>query len=150
MIKPISDGVMQKVINQSIQKNTINAIEPEHTPNDQTHIDDMIFSIVEAKKFTGDNAGLAYELFGMFRAELDNYKVAIEAALRKNDLAGLRAQAHKLHGASRCCGTTEVQQRSSYLEKLIDQNIEFDIAKETGLLLTAIDNVANYQVNKSE
>jgi len=54
---------------------------------------------------------------------------------------------HKLHGASRCCGTTELKLACSHLENLIDKKISFDLKKETSLLLAAIKNVANYQLD---
>ena len=108
-----------------------------------------VFSIKIAKEFTGDNEELAYELFDMLRAELDSYKEAILLAVENNDLDKLRETVHKIHGASRCCGTTELKQSSSHIETLITQNINFDIEKETAVLLDAIKNVADYRINKN-
>jgi len=54
---------------------------------------------------------------------------------------------HKLHGASRCCGTTELKNTSNHIENLINQKIVFDIDKETTQLLTAIQNVTDFQID---
>ncbi len=171
LIKPVSDAMLQKVLNQwtmnsttskdpqiSVMNTVINP--PEFT--DQTSVDiptnnngkyekvldqgKNIFSIDLAKEFTGENEELAYELFSMLRAELDDYRKKITIAIKNADLKKLHEQAHKLHGASRCCGTTELKNSSSHIENLINQNIKFDIEKETRALLIAIKNVKDYKI----
>ncbi|NOR41720.1 MAG: response regulator [Gammaproteobacteria bacterium] len=153
LIKPVSDAILQKVINQWVLKEPIKAPEFSNTKTnnggkaekDLDH-EKNIFSIAIAKEFTGDNEELAYELFNMLRTELDGYKKAISIAVKNNDLKKLHEQVHKLHGASRCCGTTELKKTSSHIENLIHQNISFDIEKETRPLLIAIQNVADYKI----
>ncbi len=157
LIKPVSDSILKKVINQWILKeSTSTAIASEldnnitSTDNNTTEPDNnddkKIFSIDLAREFTGDNEELAYELFGMLRAELESYKAAITTAINDNDLNRLREQVHKLHGASRCCGTANLKQASSHIENLIDQNIDFDLEQETSLLMAAIKDVADYDL----
>jgi len=156
LIKPINDAILQKVINQWVLK------EPTDTPEFNTtktnnggkaqkglDHEENIFSIDLAKEFTGDNKELAYELFSMLRTELDDYSKAISIAVENNDLKILHEQVHKLHGASRCCGTTELKETSSHIENLIHQNISFDIEKETLPLLIAIKNVADYKITEA-
>ena len=153
LIKPVSDAILQKVINQWVYKEPIKTPEFNGTitnnsgkaEKDLDH-EKNIFSIAIAKEFTGDNEELAYELFSMLRTELDDYKKAISIAVENNDLKKLHEQVHKLHGASRCCGTTELKKTSSHIENLIHQNISFDIEKETRPLLIAIQNVADYKI----
>jgi len=152
LIKPISDGILQKIVNQWVLKEpirTTNINEADGTESNKDNDTNAVFSITLAKEFTGDNEELAYELFSMLRAELDNYRNAISTAIKNNDLTALRDQVHKLHGASRCCGTTELKQTSGHIETLIDQNINFDIEKETSLLLKAIKKVADYKINSN-
>jgi len=152
LIKPVSDSILQKVINQWVFKEPIRTSDIDEAEIDHTNIDDgadSIFSIQLAKEFTGNNEELAYELFGMLRAELGRYKEAILRALENNDLDELRKTAHKLHGASRCCGTTELKQVSSHIETMITQNINFDFEKETAALLNAIKKVADYTIDAS-
>ncbi len=149
LIKPVSNNVMQKVINQWVLEEQINTAELNVKEENELYGHEKIFSIDLAKKFTGNNEELAYELLGMFRAELVGYEKAISTAVKDNNLIKLHEQVHKLNGASRCCGTTELKQRSRHIEKLINQKIDFDIKKETDLLLTAIRNVANYKLKSS-
>jgi two-component system sensor histidine kinase BarA len=155
LIKPVSDAVLNKVIDQWILKAPVNSSsfndinlssssETDTGNNESQNNRTNIFSLELAKEFTGNNEELAYELFEMLRAELDNYASAISEATDNRDLDKLREQAHKLHGASRCCGTTELKQASSHIERLIDNKVNFDIKEESRTLLTAIENVANY------
>ena len=153
LIKPVNNAILQKVINQWVLKGPINTPEFNGTKTNnggkaEKNLDHEknIFSIDLAKEFTGDNEELAYELFSMLRTELDDYKKAISIAVENNDLKKLHEQVHKLHGASRCCGTTELKKTSSRIENLIHQNINFDIKKETLPLLIAIKNVADYKI----
>ena len=151
LIKPVSDSILQKVVNQWVLKEPIKTADISDLDCSSTNDDidnDSVFSIQIAKEFTGDNEELAYELFDMLRAELESYKQAILLAVKNNDLDKFRETVHKLHGASRCCGTTELKQNSSHIETMIMQNINFDIEKETALLLDAIKNVANYKINQ--
>jgi len=161
LIKPVSDAVLNKVIDQWILKAPTNSSSLDDIDLSSTTEADTgsskqsstsstnIFSLELAKEFTGNNEELAYELFDMLRAELDNYASAISEAADNRDLVKLREQAHKLHGASRCCGTTELKQASSHIESLIDNKVNFDIEEESRTLLTAIENVANYDRNET-
>ena len=153
LIKPINDLIIQKVINQWVLKEPIsnaefNDIKTNSGSSAENSLEQEknIFSIDLAKEFTGGNEDLAYELFSMLRTELDGYKKAISIAVKNNDLKKLHEQVHKLHGASRCCGTTELKNTSSHIENLIHQNINFDLEKETRPLLIAIKNVADYKI----
>ena len=141
-----------KLFQQWVLKDT--AVTPDsknvNNVNNVKHIENKnnsVFSLELAKEFTSNNEQLAYELFNMLRSELDTYKENISNAVSKNDIEELREQVHKLHGASRCCGTSELKDVSSRIENLIINNINFDIEKETTELLTAIQNLADYEVN---
>jgi two-component system sensor histidine kinase BarA len=153
LIKPISDALIQKVIYQWVLKEPIsnpefNGIKTDSSGRTEKYLDHKknIFSIDLAKEFTSGNEELAYELFNMLRNELDEYYKAISIAVKNNDLNKLHEQVHKLHGASRCCGTTELKITSSHIENLIHQNINFDLEQETRPLLIAIKNVADYKI----
>ena len=153
IIKPVSDTILQKIIHQWVLKapmnspllplqDTINADNPVDTATDK----DRIFSLELAKKFTSNNEELAYELFAMLRTELDGYKSSIAEAVTNNDKTELRAQVHKLHGASRCCGTTELKEISNRIENYIAKDVDFDMEKEIALLLAAIQHVEKFEI----
>jgi len=147
LIKPVSDSILKKVINQWVLKKSTDTFDADENTTMKHHKSENVFSLELAKEFTGNNEELAYELFNMLRAELENYNKEISAAADDNDLKKLRGHVHKLHGASRCCGTTELKLACSHLENLIDKKISFDLKKETSLLLTAIQNVADYDLD---
>lgn len=152
IIKPVSDAIMQKVIAQWVLKGESGSID--YTLDDDSlsplsnrqHQEDRIFSMALAKEFTGNNEELALELFTMLRAELDDYRNGINEALKNNDMATMRGHVHKLHGASRCCGTTELKEMSSRIEELIDNKMSFDAEHEVEQLMAAIDRVDNYEI----
>ena len=158
LIKPVSDAMLKKVINQWLlqEHSDISTVSGYNTyeanpgsQNEDNKIDDKnkkIFSIDLAKEFTGNNETLAYELFSMLRAELNSHSEAILMAMKNNNLTALYDQVHKLHGASRCCGTTELKETSSHIENLINKKINFDIENETQPLLTAIKNVTDFKI----
>lgn len=151
IIKPVSDVILQKVINQWVLKESIDSssfetLNKTATKNKRTN--NKIFSLELAKEFTGNNEELAYELFEMLRSELNGYKEVIKIAVKNNDIIELHAQVHKLHGASRCCGTTELKEISNRIENLINQKINFDIKNETEQLLIAIQNVADFKIDR--
>lgn len=153
IIKPVSDAILKKIIHQWVLKEPINTsmLSPQEKIITVDHMDnhtdeDNIFSLELAKEFTGNNEELAYELFAMLRTELDGYRTSITMAVKDNDMVEMRAQVHKLHGASRCCGTIELKEISNRIENYIVKNMDFDIEKETALLLSAIQNVEEFEI----
>jgi len=149
IIKPVSDTILQKVISQWILKDPINSLDDSVLENEtDTMNKDLIFSLELAKEFTSNNEDLAFELFDMLRGEIEGYKSGIAAAIRDGDMVELRAQVHKLHGASRCCGTSELKEVSNRLENLIVQNLEFDMEKEISELLAAIQRVEEFDIEQ--
>jgi len=149
LIKPVNDIILQKVINQWVLKESISTPDITEINNDAVNTDKKtIFSIELAKEFTGNNEELAYELLSMLQSELPGYSSSISAAVENNDLNALREQAHKLHGASRCCGTARLKEISSNIENLINQHIDFDIDQESASLLNAIKDVADITIEK--
>ncbi len=148
IIKPANEAVLHKVIKQWIFKDPSSSDEkntfiPFKKPNRKHN---PVFSLELAKEFTGDNEELAYELFSMLRSELNGYKKKISNALDNSDMKELHAHVHKLNGASRCCGTSELKDISNRIENMITNNINFDVEKEINELFLAIKNVADYEV----
>jgi len=151
LIKPVNDIIFQKVIHQWILKEPISVTDCNEINDDSSAVStEEVFSLELAREFTGNNEALAYELLAMLQAELSGYSAAITAAVENNDLDALREQAHKLHGASRCCGTSKLKESSQHIENLINQKINFDIIKEAAVLLRAIKDVADYKAHRDQ
>ncbi len=152
LIKPVSDAILQKVIHQWVLKKPDNPdafIKAEKSATEKNTDNDKIFSLAIAREFTGNNEELAHELFAMLRSELDDYVDNISSAAKNRNLEALREHVHKLHGASRCCGTSELKQASSHIENLINKKINFDIDAEVASLLAAIKRVADYKIQQN-
>ena len=79
----------------------------------------------EAEKFTAGNTALAIELANMLKLELPDYQRNISIALESNDHTELKMQVHKLHGATRCCGTPALREASENMERVLD-TAQFD------------------------
>ncbi|HEB81834.1 MAG TPA: response regulator [Gammaproteobacteria bacterium] len=147
LLKPVSDAILQKVISQWVYKQPTDS--PDFIDNGYTEIvadaSSRVFSLASAREFTGNNETLAYELFELLRGELNEHRKAILRAVKQNDMVALHEQVHKLHGASRCCGTLELKEISSHIENLINKNISFDLHQEIDRLLAAIQRVRDFE-----
>ncbi len=142
IIKPVNDNIMHNIINQWIYKNTTEKLYTDIKQKPQ----DNIFSLSLAREFTGNNEALALELFSMLRAELDEYTDTINQAVKENDIDKLKQIIHKLHGASRCCGTLELKTLSSEMENLINHKSRFNLNEKTLTLLKAIQRVKDFDL----
>ncbi len=141
IIKPVSDHVMHTVINQWIYHK-----RPEApAKNGKEPLTNSIFSLESAKEFTGDNEALALELFSMLRAELDAYTTNIKQLFEENRLDELKKVVHKLHGASRCCGTTDLKNISGEIETSINQGVKLNLDSKVKQLLEAINQVREFK-----
>jgi len=141
IIKPASDHVMQTIINQWIYHK-----KPENPAEEETKLPvNTVFSLESAKEFTGNNEALALELFSMLRAELDEYITDIKQFFKENRLDELKKVIHKLHGASRCCGTLDLKNISGEIETLINHGVELDLDSKINKLLEAINQVREFK-----
>ena len=143
LIKPISDSLMRSIIEQWVQQRPAAPRRPASTDNTES---DAVFSLEAARSFTGDNETLALELFTMLRNELDEYRQAIAQYHADGDLARLKKNVHKLHGASRCCGTLELKNISGKIEHNINTGQTDDIEQQLEQLFAAIERVAAYKL----
>ena len=122
MIKPINEQLMNAVISKWLGQ----------TPADKKNItqdktDSTVFSLEKASTFTEGNAALALELIHMLKLELPEYQIKIASALESKNYTELKSQVHKLHGASRCCGTPALCSAAAHMEQLIDNKSQHDV-----------------------
>jgi two-component system sensor histidine kinase BarA len=144
LIKPISAQLICEVISEWFSDSTKkpHSSIKSHTTAEKTEV----FSLEQAKSLANGNTALAIELFKMLVKELPEHHSEIRQALADNNVDQLREVTHKLHGASRCCGTTALSKAAQLLEASID-NHEFDkIAKRSANLLKEIDKLQAYRL----
>jgi two-component system sensor histidine kinase BarA len=138
LIKPISDQLVQNAINKWLNTNSEHSINssPKNT------VDSLeTFSRDEAIELAAGNEQLAKELTSMLINELPGYRTEIENALSNNSKVRLKDNTHKLHGASRCCGTPALRHAANQLEHTIDNNITDQLESGVDLLIYEIDQL---------
>ena len=119
LIKPVNEASIQNTINQYLLKRQVNQTIAE--TNSQS--ENWLFSKSEALALAAGNKTLANELTNMLINELPDYLQTIGGARSDNDIELLRQITHKLHGASRCCGTPALRYAAEQLENDIDNDI---------------------------
>jgi len=145
MIKPISEQLMNAVIQRwlgSASKTTAN--HPQETG------DTIVFSMEEAEKFTSGNAALAIELVNMLKQELPDYQHGIAQAIQSHDHGALKVQVHKLHGATRCCGTPALRNAAETLERVIDSEQCDELDAATNRLMHEISRLLEHSISAAE
>ena len=139
MIKPISDHMIVDIISRYFH--TENTGKPTTQSTVAAATDRSVYSLDEARQLTNGNTELALELISMLRSELPQHRLAIESAFDNNDAVLLREHAHKLNGASRCCGASGLKQAADALERIIDNGPHDRIESRVKDLLDAIDRL---------
>lgn len=102
-----------------------------------------IFSSAEAKELTAGDEALANELTSMLIAELPTYRSDIQTALKTQDKDSLKTHTHKLHGATRCCGTPALRHAANHLEVIINNNSTDHLEESVNLIIHEIDRLIN-------
>lgn len=99
------------------------------------------FSKQEALALTSGNKNLANELTDMLIAELPEFRNDIKTAMEANNIYKLKKSTHKLHGASRCCGTPALREAASQLESILNNNHDDKIKSALDRVLHEIDRL---------
>jgi len=137
LIKPFSETCIQNTIDQWLLKNK------HHQNTEQAQRDIELFSKQEALELAAGNVQLANELTGMLIDELPQHLQIINDTFSKNEVDRLRQQAHKLHGATRCCGTLALRSAAEQLESDIDNGILEKLESSTHQLTAEIEKLLN-------
>lgn len=95
-----------------------------------------------ALRRVGGREALAEEMFTMLLASLEQEAPGINAVAESGDREALLERVHKLHGATRYCGTPRLEQAAGELEDALKQALS-DQALEplVAVLLAEIENV---------
>ncbi|MDH5611901.1 MAG: ATP-binding protein [Gammaproteobacteria bacterium] len=138
LIKPFNETCIQNTIDQWLLNNT-------HQQNKIKPIQHKIekFSKSEAVELAAGNINLANELTSMLLNELPEHMKIINEAFSDNNIERLRQQTHKLHGATRCCGTPALRNAAEQLELDINNGISENYLTDTHLLIDEIEKLLN-------
>ena len=139
LIKPINENAIQNTINRWLFNQQ--PVQPDIKKDIPSDI--SLFSRTEALELAAGNEKLANDLTNMLLEELPEYLNQIKTALSDNDMKQLKKGTHKLHGASRCCGTPALRYAAEQLEYDIDHEITDHIASSTHRLIDEIEKLIN-------
>ena len=137
LIKPFNETCIQNKIDQWVLNKKISRSVK------QTKNETELFSKTAALELAAGNTQLANELTNMLINELPDHLKIIKQTLSEGDIELLRQHAHKLHGATRCCGAIALRNAAEQLESDIDNDISEKIESSTELLTTEIDRLIN-------
>lgn len=137
LIKPVTEDSIQNTLEKWLFK--------ENSQPDTLQAPQKIefFSREEAVTLAAGSAQLANELTSMLVNELPEHLKIINEALSRNDNEQLRQQAHKLHGATRCCGALALRNAAGQLESDIEHGLLENLSSDTHLLTTEIARLLN-------
>lgn len=138
LIKPISENLMQDIVNKWLFNNT-DSIEENTQEKSSNPLE--VFSKEEAKELAAGSEQLANELTTMLIAELPLYRTEIKKAFESHSKTSIKDHTHKLHGASRCCGTPALRHAADQLENIIDSNSTDRFEDGVNLLIHEIDRL---------
>lgn len=141
LIKPVSNRLLQGAIDKWIKNN----IEPVSDYSKEIITTPLeVFSKDESIELAAGNEKLASELIGMLIDELPIYRTEIKNAFSTNSKIRLKDNTHKLHGASRCCGTPALRYAANQLERAIDSNSTDNLEPDVNLVIYEIDQLINF------
>jgi len=145
LIKPVNGNLLSDMIDKWFFNRPTLTFSNIIQKNDG--VETAVFDLQEAIKLTEGNKKLAMELFSMLISELPESQTEIKNALINNNHKDLKACVHKLHGASRCCGTPALRHAAKKMEHVIDNNITSQIDSSSTLLTYEIERLIKYDIS---
>ncbi|MCH2556874.1 MAG: response regulator [Alcanivorax sp.] len=144
--KPITETQLRHTLNQWVleeQQPDVGAtreVMPAPAPAETTAL--PVIDPTLALRRVGGREALAEEMFAMLLASLEQEAPGINAVAESGDREALLERVHKLHGATRYCGTPRLEQAAGELEDALKQALS-DQALEplVAVLLAEIENV---------
>ncbi|GGJ90833.1 response regulator [Pseudomonas matsuisoli] len=122
LTKPINERQLGQVVLkwtglslQSLDKRTIELASPERS-------EILVLDPEEGLRLAAGKADLAADMLDMLLASLDTDRQAIRQARDKQDREALIERVHRLHGATRYCGTPQLRHACQQCETLLKQN----------------------------
>jgi CheY-like chemotaxis protein len=140
LVKPINEKIMNAIVKKWFYDKT--TVIPRSSGKIISEPFEA-FSKTEARELAANNEQLANELTAMLVNELPDYRSEITNAISDHDRATLKQLIHKLHGASRCCGTPALRKAASQLESDIDNGVTEHLETGVASVISEIDRLIN-------
>ena len=114
--KPITEGQLRHTLEKWVLGSTDDDLPDAPDSNDNS---DQVFDPELARRRAGERDRLADEMLKMLLDSLETDRPAISAAFDRDDNDDLLERVHKLHGATRYCGTPRLEQSARQLEEAL-------------------------------
>ncbi len=114
--KPITEGQLRHTLEKWVLGSTDDDLPDAPDSNDNS---DQVFDPELARRRAGERDHLADEMLKMLLDSLETDRPAISAAFDRDDNDDLLERVHKLHGATRYCGTPRLEQSARQLEEAL-------------------------------
>ena len=114
--KPITEGQLRHTLDKWVLQSTADDLPQAPDSNANS---DQVFDPELARRRAGGRDHLADEMLKMLLDSLETDRPAISAAFDRNDNDDLLERVHKLHGATRYCGTPRLEQSARQLEEAL-------------------------------
>ncbi|MCK0153927.1 ATP-binding protein [Alcanivorax sp. S6407] len=119
--KPISEKQLRHTLEKWVLKTTRDdLIQKPEVPDTGTL---EVFDAALARRRAGGREGLANEMLTMLLESLGTDRPAISAAFDSGDDETLLEKVHKLHGATRYCGTPRLERAAKALEEALKTGV---------------------------
>ena len=122
--KPISEKQLRHTLEKWVLKTTRDDLIQKTEEADVNHLE--VFDATLARRRAGGREALANEMLTMLLDSLGSDRPAISAAFDRGDDDTLLEKVHKLHGATRYCGTPRLEHAAKALEEALKTGLPRD------------------------
>lgn len=120
--KPITEGQLRHTLEQWVMEKPRETVS---APNDASEpVNDKVFDADLARRRAGGRQALADEMLKMLLESLGEDRPAISSAFDSDNQDTLLERVHKLHGATRYCGTPRLETAAKALEEALKTGAE--------------------------
>jgi two-component system sensor histidine kinase BarA len=144
LTKPVSERDLIATILALIERRPRGRPGPAHTRAQTTPKDTRELPVIDlhkAVKISGDNQGLAHELFNMLVVDLKSKRTQLTKDASE-DMGALAELAHKIRGGAKFCAAERVQRQAAKLETAIQTRTDrHHIVRLTDALIGAINEL---------
>ncbi len=132
LTKPVSESTLLDTIH-----NWCKGKKVENTPIDFSQIFDLDLSL----SIVNNKVEVAYEMFTMLINSLESEKKLVQHHFNEQDCQKLIHVVHRIHGASKYCGTPELTKHANYLETHLKELELDDVEEVLTDFIHAIENL---------
>ncbi|ASK33495.1 hybrid sensor histidine kinase/response regulator [Alcanivorax sp. N3-2A] len=144
LTKPITETQLRHTLERWVARGgaAITAPAPADTPSENSPAPDQVVDHALGRRRAGGREQLAQDMFAMLLSSLDQDAPGISALAEANDRGALLERVHRLHGATRYCGTPRLELAARALEEGLKKDVaDSHLERLVATLLAEIESV---------